>query len=113
MRHDDLVYISHMLDSSYKARDKIEGKTREDYDEDENLRLALGYLVQIIGEAASQVSRPFRLAHPEIPWKGVIGTRHHVVHDYLDVDYDIIWNAVTLHLPPLILSLEKISKPAP
>ena len=113
MRHDDLVYISHMLDSARKARDKIEGKTREDYDEDENLRLALGYLVQIIGEAASQVSRPFRLAHPEIPWKGVIGTRHHVVHDYLDVDYDIIWNAVTLHLPPLILSLEKISKPAP
>jgi uncharacterized protein with HEPN domain len=112
MRHDDLVYIGHMLDSARKARAKIGEKTRENYDQDENLRLALAYLVQIIGEAASRVSLAFREAHPEIPWKNIIGTRHHVVHDYLDVDYDIVWNAVNIHLPPLISALEKIVSPA-
>ncbi len=112
MRHDDLVYISHMLDTARQARDKIKMKTREDYEQDENLRLALAYLVQIIGEAASRVSLAFRQAHPEIPRKNIIGTRHHVVHDYLDVDYDIVWNAVNIHLPPLISALEKLVAPA-
>ena len=59
-------------------------------DADENLRLALTHLVQIIGEAGRQVSREFSDRHPEIPWADIVGMRHKVVHDYLGVDEDIV-----------------------
>ena len=72
----DLVYVGHMLDMARKAVTKTTGLSREVYDADENLRLALIYLVQVIGEAARHVSRNFNAAHPEIPWENIIGMRH-------------------------------------
>ncbi len=108
MQRDELAYVGHMLDMSRKALAKLEGKRRHDYDEDENLRLALAHLVQVIGEAARQVSLTFRDAHPEIPWMEIVGMRSKIVHDYLNVDEDVVWEVVTGDLPPLALALERI-----
>lgn len=66
MRSDDAVYVGHMLDTARKAIDKVRGKSRVEFDEDENLRLALAHLIQIIGEAASRVSPSFRDAHSSV-----------------------------------------------
>ncbi len=108
---DDLTYVGHMLDIARKAVAKVRGKTRKDFDEDENLRLALAHLLQIIGEAGRQVSQPFQKNHPAIPWKAIIGMRHKVVHDYLNVDEDVVWRTVTQELSPLISQLEKLMVP--
>ena len=64
-------------------------------------------------EAAARVSGPTRQAHPEIPLRQIIGLRHRIVHDYMDVDYDIVWEVVTRDLPPPIRVLEAIVPPAP
>ena len=85
----DLVYVGHMLDMAKKAISKTQSLSRGAYDADENLRLALTHLIQIIGEAGRQVSREFSEQHPEIPWADIVGMRHKVVHDYLGVDEDI------------------------
>jgi uncharacterized protein with HEPN domain len=82
----DLVYAGHMLDMARKAVGKTDGLSREAFDADENLRLALTHLVQIIGEAA----------------------RHKVVHDYLGVDEDIVWQVVTDDLPKRVAALEPL-----
>ena len=111
MPKDDLIYVGHMLDTARLAAAKVAGITRERFDGDENLRLALTHLVQTIGEAARQVSPGFREAHPQIPWAKVIGMRHRVVHDYLHVDYDIVWGVVTVDLPGLIEALAGIAPP--
>ena len=79
----DLVYVGHMLDMAKKATNKTQGLSRGEYDADENLRLALTHLIQIIGEAARQVSREFSDRHPQIPSADIIGVRHKVVHNYL------------------------------
>jgi uncharacterized protein with HEPN domain len=111
MQKDDLVYVGHMLDMARKALEKTEGKRRGDYDEDENLQMALAHLVQIIGEAASHVSSEFQQAHPEVPWRAIVGMRHKIVHDYLHVDYDIVWDVLSIDLPPLARELERIVPP--
>ena len=111
MRKDDGVYLGHMLDMARKAAARAAGKTREEYDADEDLRLVIAHLVQTIGEAAARVSQPTRDRHPDIPWKQITGVRHRIVHDYMDVDYDILWEVVTRDLPPLISALEKIAPP--
>lgn len=75
----DLVYVGHMPDMARKAVAKVRDLPREAYDADENLRLALIHLVQVIGEAARQVSRELTATHPEIPWENIVGMRHKVV----------------------------------
>jgi uncharacterized protein with HEPN domain len=113
MLHDDAVYLGHMLDTARKAVDKLRGRRRADYDADENVRLALTHLVQIIGEAAARVSPSMREAHPGIPWTRIVGMRHRIVHDYMNIDADILWEVVTRSLPELIQLLEPIVPPSP
>jgi uncharacterized protein with HEPN domain len=108
MLHDDLTYIGHMLDMAQKAIDKAHGKTRSDFNEDEDLRIVLTHLIQVIGEAARGVSQEFQIAHPEIPWKEIVGMRHKVVHDYMNVDEEVVWDTVQNELLPLIKELKKI-----
>jgi len=100
-----------MIEMAKKALGKTRGLSHDGYEADENLRLALTHLMQIIGEDGGRVSRDFRERHPEVPWAEVIGMRHKVVHDYLGVDEDIVWQVVTEDLPPLIQTLEGLMLP--
>src|SRR4051812_49278109 len=108
MPKGDLLYLGHMLDVSLQAVEKVAGLTREDFDEDENLRLAVTHLIQIIGEAARRVSAESQQQYPAIPWADIIGMRHKVVHDYLDVDFDVVWAVATDDLPQLVARLKPI-----
>ena len=108
MSKDDLVYVGHMLDTAQKVLEKIRGLSYRQFEEDENLRLALTHLIQVIGEAAARVSHAFRNSHPEVPWKAIVGMRHKVVHDYLNVDEDIVWDTVSQEILPLVGELKKI-----
>lgn len=110
MQRDDGVYVGHMLDLSRKVAGKIAGVSKERFDEDENLRLALAHLLQTIGEAARRVSREFQHAHPEIPWNAIVGMRHKVVHDYMDVDEDVVWKTSVEEIPRLVAALEPLDR---
>jgi uncharacterized protein with HEPN domain len=109
MQRDDGVYVGHMLDLSRKVAGKVVGISREKFDGDENLRLALAHLLQTIGEAARGVSRAFQETHPEIPWAGIVGMRHKVVHDYMDVDEDVVWKTSIEEIPRLVAALERLA----
>ncbi len=108
MPKDDLVYIGHMLDMAQKVVSKVRGISRQTYDDDENLQFALVHLVQVIGEAARRVSTAGQVAYAHLPWREVIGMRHKIVHDYMDVDTDIVWEVVTKDIPPLIAELTAV-----
>jgi uncharacterized protein with HEPN domain len=70
-----------MLDTSRKALALVGGKSIEEFEEDEVLRLAPRQLLRIVGEAASRVSPQFRTANPEVLWNEILGMRRRVVHD--------------------------------
>jgi uncharacterized protein with HEPN domain len=108
MPKDDWVYVSHMLDTARQGLRIASGKSRAQYDDDETLRLALTHIIQVIGEAAQRVSTEFRQEHPEIPWHEIIGMRHRIVHNYLYVDEDVIWEVVQQDLFPLVKALQYI-----
>ena len=108
MQEDDLVYAGHMLDMARKAISLARGKSRSDYEPDEVLSLALTHILQVIGEAARKISPQFREQHADIPWAAIVGIRHRVVHDYLHVDLDLVWDVVQQDLEPLISKLERI-----
>lgn len=108
MKRDDLVYVGHMSDRVAQVLAKLAGRLRGEFDADDNLRLAVAHLVQDVGEAAHRVSPSFRLSHPGVPWLQIIGMRHKIVHDYLDVDFDIVWDVATADFPALAAVLEQI-----
>ena len=105
---DDLVYLGHMLDTARTIFKKTSGIDRVQYDGDENLRLALTHLLQVVGEAASRVSHDVRKEYPDIEWTAIIGMRQKVVHDYMNVDEDIVWETANRDIPPLIEQLQAI-----
>jgi uncharacterized protein with HEPN domain len=62
--------------------------------------------IQVIGEAARALSQDFRDQHSDIPWSSVIGMRHVMVHEYFEIDLDIVWGVVSKDLPILELQLK-------
>ncbi len=108
MKKDDAVYLEHMLDYGVRVVNKIRDLDWNEFEADENLRLAVVHLIQIIGEAARFVSEETKRKHDDIPWSDVIGMRHRIVHDYLNIKYLIAYKVAVEDLPPLIEKLRKI-----
>jgi len=69
----------------------------------------LRYL-QIIGEAGNQISAQFRILHPELPWRAIVGMRNILVHQYFDIDLEIVWSVVERDLPDFKRKIESILK---
>ena len=100
-----------MLELCQKGLEITAGKTRQDYDESDTLHLALAHVIQVIGEAADHVSEEFKETQQQIPWFEIIGMRHRIVHDYMNVDEDVVWSVVKNDLPSLIAILRQTIPP--
>ncbi len=105
MSRDD-AYLLDMLVAARRARRFVEGVTQEEFASSEVLQTAVVPMVQIIGEAAANVSQDTRERHPHIPWRSIVGIRNIVVHRYWDIDLTTIWAVVTDHIPALIAAIE-------
>ncbi|OGL59247.1 MAG: hypothetical protein A3J27_01300 [Candidatus Tectomicrobia bacterium RIFCSPLOWO2_12_FULL_69_37] len=109
MSRDD-TYLLDMLLAARKVRHYAERHSKEAFRSDELMRMGIIHLIQIIGEAARGVSAGFQDSHPEIPWQEVVGMRHRLVHDYLNVDIERVWKTVEEDIPRLIGQLEILVK---
>lgn len=106
MSPDDRWRVRHMMEAAEQALAFTRGRQREDLDADAMLRLALTRAIEIVGEAAAQVSDEGRAGLPDIPWPQLIGMRNRLVHAYFDINLNILWDTVHLALPPLLEKLE-------
>lgn len=102
-----------MLDHAKEAVAMVEGKSRADLDRDRQLNLALVRLLEIVGEAASQLPEEARSSYPQVPWAQIVSLRNRLIHGYDAVDFDVLWKILKDDLPPLIAALEKAVPPAP
>jgi len=112
-RHDPLVRLRHMLDHAREAVEMQRARVREDLDDDRQFALALTHVVEIVGEAASQVSPVCQAQYTSIPWPKIMNMRHRLIHGYDMVDYDILWDTIAQDFPLLISELEKIIPKSP
>ena len=77
-------------------------------EKDERTFLATCKAIEIVGEAASQVSSAGREELPHLPWREAIAMRHRLVHGYQSVVAEVIVGTVRGSLPPLINSLRRV-----
>ena len=111
MPKNDVVRLRHMLGAATEALSFARGYTRSELDRNRMLTLSLVKSIEIIGEAAANVSAETRGRYSEIPWLSIIGIRNRLIHAYFDINLDRVWDTVTEDLPPLIAALEKIIPP--
>jgi uncharacterized protein with HEPN domain len=79
----------------------LEGKTKEEFFKDIQCQDAIIRRLEIIGEAAERVSMATTTKFQNLPWKKMVGMRNIMIHEYEDVDLDIVWDTVQSDLPPL------------
>lgn len=111
MRKDDSVRLLHMLEAARETISFAANKTKESLAVDRQLVLALTKDIEIIGEAAANITPERREKLPQIPWNKIIGMRNRLIHAYFEIDVNILWNTITEDIPPLISELEKITLP--
>ena len=101
----DQVRLLHIRDATQSAARFIAGRQRADLETDEMLRLALTKLVEMVAEAAKQLSIEERERHPGIEWDDATRMRDRLVHHYFDIDLDVLWATVTIDLPAVLTAL--------
>ena len=69
--------------------------------------------LEILGEAATQITPSTREHFPSLPWREMIGLRNRLIHAYFDVNHQTIWLVIKESLPALILQLKQIIKDWP
>jgi uncharacterized protein with HEPN domain len=89
------LLLAHASDQSVLATDPV-------------VQAAADRWVEELGEAASRVSDELRSAHPELPWREIIGTRVILAHAYFHVDQNIIGNVVERDIPAIRVQLQAI-----
>jgi uncharacterized protein with HEPN domain len=106
-RRDPATALRQMLDHSREAVALTAGKAVAAVAADRVLTLALVRLLEVTGEAATRVSFEERTLHPEIPWSQIVALRNRLIHGYDTVNFAILWQIITVDLPPLIGALER------
>jgi uncharacterized protein with HEPN domain len=108
----DFVYLRHILDSISKIETYVAvGKERfvaESQWHDAAIRQ-----LEIIGEATKKLSPELRSAHPGIPWRRISGMRDVLIHDYMGVDLNAVWEVTQKDIRELKETVEKILRAAP
>ncbi|MFY9609641.1 MAG: DUF86 domain-containing protein [Blastocatellia bacterium] len=94
-------YLRHILDETDFLTNRFRGVSKEDFLTDETLKRAAVRSLEIIGEAVKKLPDDFRNRHSAVEWRAIAGMRDRLVHDYLGVDYDIVWDAITAKVPGL------------
>jgi uncharacterized protein with HEPN domain len=107
----DEAFLLDILLAAKELRQFTEGVSYERFSNDRLLQHAVIRLIEIIGEAARNISSDFKDAHREIPWPSIVGMRHRLVHEYFRVASDKVWEVVQRDVPELVALVEPLVPP--
>ena len=93
--------LVHMMRAVERIKTKMKGLARSMMSEGDDCTELIIYNLQVLGEAANNVSDACSAEYPEIDFAGWAGLRHRLVHDYANIDLNIVWNAICHDLPIL------------
>ncbi|HNL07078.1 MAG TPA: DUF86 domain-containing protein [Chitinophagales bacterium] len=106
-----LDYLRHILDEcNYVVSVIKEDTVKNDLLDNETLKRAIVRSLEIIGEATKKIPADFKVKWTTIPWRNMAGMRDKLIHDYMGVNYSIVWDVVKNIIPILKEQIEEIIK---
>jgi uncharacterized protein with HEPN domain len=108
-RSDDRLHLIHIAESVERIRRYTEGG-REAFLTDTMIQDAVLRNLQTLAESATRLSCELKAAHPDVDWMAIGGFRNILVHDYLGVNLERVWNVVAKHVPALKAKVDGLLK---
>lgn len=103
----DRERLQHILECIERINRYSENCSLEQIITDDMRYYAIVKNIEIIGEAANMLSVDFVDEHPETPWKMIVKMRHYIVHEYFNIDNDVVWEVLNNDLPMLARQIDK------
>jgi len=107
----DEGWLLDMLLAARRVSQYIEDVTEEEFLQNHILQDAVVKRLEVIGEAANQITEEFKALHGEVPWPLIVGMRHRLIHEYFNIDLVKVWDAAQNDIPNLIQQIEPLVPP--
>ena len=101
MSKEPIEFLKHIYDKCSYLLSINENLTKEEFLNDETLKRAVVRSLEIIGEATKKIPADFKVKWNSIHWKNMAGMRDRLIHDYIGVNYSIVWDVFKNKIPEL------------
>lgn len=101
MSKDPLGFLNHIADECTYLLSISDNLSKDEFLDDETLKRAVVRSLEIIGEATKKIPADFKVKWNTIQWKNMAGMRDRLIHDYMGVNYSIVWDVFKNKIPNL------------
>ncbi len=108
MKKDERVFLSDILESIEAVEEYSKGINKKEFFENKQIQDAVMRRLEIIGEAAKNISKEFRIKHSAIQWQKIAGLRDILIHFYHGVNLERVWVVINDDLPDLKKKIKEI-----
>lgn len=108
MKKNPKIFLQHILESISEIEKYTKDISEDEFARSTQVQDAVIRRLEIIGEAAKNISGVIKKKYDFIPWKKVTGSRDVLIHDYFEVDLESVWDTATKDVPKLKQDIKKI-----
>ncbi len=105
-----VLFIEDIVEMIEKIERYTQGKSFEDFSNDEMAIDAVIRNFEIIGEAANNIPKEIQQKYPYVEWKEMIGFRNVIIHDYFGIDVESVWDTIINNIPLLKEQIKKMKE---
>ena len=108
MSKEPIEFLKHIADECKYLLSVNKDLSKDDFLDDETLKRAVVRSLEIIGEATKKIPADFKVKWNSIQWKNMAGMRDRLIHDYIGVNYSIVWDVFKNKIPELYVQIEEV-----
>lgn len=108
MSKEPVALLKHIADECAYLLSVNKGLSKDDFLDDETLKRAVVRSLEIIGEATKKIPADFKVRWDSVQWKNMAGMRDRLIHDYIGVNYSIVWDVFKNKIPELYDQIRRV-----